>query len=125
MADIYKMDSDYLSAESVYDRTLGKTQSEINNSTVFTTLRLDGLQNANRDSVLAALNGYNSQIPYGKIVLVLLHTSSDRYGAIIVCKTTHSYGYAMSLGYYSDYGEPFKRFSLANGTWSLTTERLS
>ena len=30
MADIYKMDTDYLSAESVYDRTLGKKQSEIN-----------------------------------------------------------------------------------------------
>lgn len=32
MADIYKMDTDYLSAESVYDRTLGKKQSEINNT---------------------------------------------------------------------------------------------
>ena len=30
MADIYKMDTDYLSAESVYDRTLGKKQSELN-----------------------------------------------------------------------------------------------
>ena len=32
MADIYKMDTDYLSAESVYDRTLGKTQKEINSA---------------------------------------------------------------------------------------------
>lgn len=30
MADIYKMDYDYLSAESVYDRTIGASQSTIN-----------------------------------------------------------------------------------------------
>lgn len=34
MANIYKMDNDYLSAESVYDRTTGKTQSELNGTFV-------------------------------------------------------------------------------------------
>lgn len=38
-ADVYNMGDEYLSAESVYDRTLGKTQEEINSDALPTALK--------------------------------------------------------------------------------------
>lgn len=66
MADIYKMDTDYLSAESVYDRTLGKNQNEINAFIGSSTILTSGEQSGTSIFTLASYH----IIKYGKIVAV-------------------------------------------------------
>lgn len=69
MADIYKMDTDYLSAESVYDRTLGKKQSEINN-----TLKVEpvtGMSSAN------CTVGDSVAYKMGKLVIISMQLTAN------------------------------------------------
>ena len=82
MANIYKMDEDYISAESVYDRNLGMSQTTVNSKTRIQQYVLHG-----------TTNGYgNINIPDSVVKpstgVVLAMTSDGNNKAVALGQTT-------------------------------------